>query len=110
VKVVITAAAKRDLIGIADYIRPHNPGRAASFVEELLDHCQTLAELPLRHPLVPRFEHHGIRRCVHADHFDLLSGRNTLHRSHPHPARRSRVRGFAVSERLTSLWHPRLGI
>jgi toxin ParE1/3/4 len=54
VKVVITAAAKRDLIGIADYIRPHNPGRAASFVEELLDHCQTLAELPLRHPLVPR--------------------------------------------------------
>jgi toxin ParE1/3/4 len=68
VKVVITAAAKRDLIGIADYIRPHRPGRAASFVEELLDHCQTLAELPLRHPLVPRFEPHGVRRCVHADY------------------------------------------
>jgi addiction module RelE/StbE family toxin len=68
VKVVITAAAKRDLIGIADYIRPHNPGRAASFVEELLDHCQTLAELSLRHPLVPRFERHGVRRCVHADY------------------------------------------
>jgi plasmid stabilization system protein ParE len=26
VKVVITAAAKRDLIGIAGYIRPHNHG------------------------------------------------------------------------------------
>jgi hypothetical protein len=24
---------------IADYIRPHNPDRAATFVEELLDHC-----------------------------------------------------------------------
>jgi toxin ParE1/3/4 len=75
VEVVITAAAKRDLIGIADYIRPHNPGRAASFVEELLDHCQTLAEeLPLRHPLVPRFEHHGIRRGVHADYLIFYRG------------------------------------
>ena len=26
-----------------------------------------LAELPRRHPLVPRYEHHAIRRCVHAD-------------------------------------------
>jgi plasmid stabilization system protein ParE len=36
VKVVITAAAKRDLIGIADYIRPHNPGHSASFVVHIL--------------------------------------------------------------------------
>jgi plasmid stabilization system protein ParE len=50
VKVVITEAAKLDLIGIGDYIGPHNPERAASFVEELLDHCQALAELPRRHP------------------------------------------------------------
>jgi len=68
VKVVITNAAKLDLIGIGDYIRPHNPERAASFVEELLDHCQALAELPRRHPLVPCYEKQGIRRCVHADY------------------------------------------
>ena len=67
-KVVITDAAKLDLIGIGDYIRPHNPDRAASFVDELLDQCQALAQLPRRHPLVPRYEHHGIRRCVHADY------------------------------------------
>ena len=67
-KVVITDAAKLDLIGIGDYIRPHNPERAASFVEELLDHCQALAALPRRHPLVPCYEQHGIRRCVHADY------------------------------------------
>ena len=67
-KVVVTDSAKHDLLGIGDYIRPHNPVRAASFVEELLDHCQALSELPSRHPLVPRYELHGIRRCVHADY------------------------------------------
>jgi addiction module RelE/StbE family toxin len=66
VKVVITDAAKRDLVGIGDYIRPHNPERAGSFIDELIDHCQTLVESPRRHPLVPRYEHHGIRRSVHA--------------------------------------------
>jgi toxin ParE1/3/4 len=68
VKVVITDAAMADLISIGEYIRPHNPDRAASFVNELLDHCQTLAEMPERHPLVPRYERHGIRRCVHANY------------------------------------------
>lgn len=67
-KVVITEAAKRDLLAIGDYIRPDNPSRAASFVQELLDHCEWLAELPRRHPLVPRYERYGIRRCVHADY------------------------------------------
>lgn len=67
-KVVITGAAKRDLVGIGAYIRPDNPARAASFVQELLDHCQALAELPQRYPLVPRYEHHAIRRCVHGEY------------------------------------------
>jgi len=63
VQVIITDAAKLDLIGIGDYIRPDNPERAASFVDELLAHCLALAELPRRYPLVPRYEHHGIRPC-----------------------------------------------
>lgn len=67
-KVVIAISAKLDLIGIGDYIQPYNPERAASFVDELLGHCQTLAESPRRHPLVPRYENHGIRRCVHDDY------------------------------------------
>jgi len=71
VKVVITDAAKADLVGIGDYIRLDNAARAASFVAELLDHCQTLAELPHRHPLIPRYEHHGIRRCVHAEYLSF---------------------------------------
>ncbi len=42
-KVVITAAAKADLVAIGEFIRPHNPARAATFVEELLDCCGALA-------------------------------------------------------------------
>jgi toxin ParE1/3/4 len=33
-----------------------------------LDRCEALAEFPQRHALVPRYEHHGIRRCVHANY------------------------------------------
>ena len=66
--VLITAAAKVDLIEIRDFIRPHNPGRAASFVQELLDACQALDDAPLGFPLVPRYERSGIRRKVHKDY------------------------------------------
>lgn len=67
-KVVVTASAQADLLGIAEYIRPHNPQRAGSFVDEVLDHCRDLGEMPRMYPLVPRYEHWGIRRCVHGDY------------------------------------------
>ncbi len=51
---VVSDSARLDLLGIGEYIRPHNPERAASFVEELLDHCVSLTDEPHRHPLVPR--------------------------------------------------------
>ena len=51
-KVFITDSAIRDLVAISDYIRPHNPDRAATFVDELLDQCEALAEFPQRYPLV----------------------------------------------------------
>ena len=64
-KVVITGAANSDLIAIGEFIRPHNPARAASFVQELLDHCHDLTSMPRAFPLVPRYEHWNIRRRVH---------------------------------------------
>ena len=67
-KVFITDAAVRDLMAIADHIRPDNPERAATFVNELLDRCETLTELSARFPLVPRYERHGIRRCVYGNY------------------------------------------
>jgi plasmid stabilization system protein ParE len=42
--VVITAAAKADLLAIRRYIAHDNPARAVSFTEELLDRCQALAD------------------------------------------------------------------
>jgi plasmid stabilization system protein ParE len=69
-KVVITAAAKADLLAIRRYIEADNPSRALSFVEELLDRCLALADTPRAYPLVPRYERFGIRRCVHGD--DLI--------------------------------------
>jgi addiction module RelE/StbE family toxin len=67
-KVVITAAAKADLLAIRRYIETDNPTRALSFVEELLDRCLALADTPRAYPLVPRYERFGIRRCVHGNY------------------------------------------
>jgi toxin ParE1/3/4 len=67
-RVVITAAAKADLIAIGEFIKPNNPERAITFVEELLDRCYALADTPRAYPLVPRYEKIGIRRTVYRDY------------------------------------------
>ena len=69
-RVVITAAAKADLLAIRRTIAADNPARAVTFTEELLDRCQALADNPRAYPLVPRYERFGIRRRVHGD--DLI--------------------------------------
>ena len=61
-KVIITAQAESDLDEIAAFIGINAPKRALSFIEELLDHCQSLVDNPKAFPLVPRYEMHGIRR------------------------------------------------
>ena len=67
-KIILAPAAIAELQEISDYIAADNPERAATFVAELLDHCDSLAEMPRRFPLVPRYEHWGIRRCVHGNY------------------------------------------
>jgi plasmid stabilization system protein ParE len=67
-RVVMTAAAKADLLAIRRTIETDNPTRAVSFVEELLDRCLALAYTPRAYPLVPRYERFGIRRCVHGNY------------------------------------------
>lgn len=85
-KVVVTHAAKADLADIGEFIRPHNPARAISFVDELLDRCAALADMPCAVPPVPRYERHGIRRCVHGNYLifyrvieDLIEVIHILH-------------------------------
>lgn len=67
-RVVVTAAAKLDLFQIGEDIRRQAPSRADPFVQTLVDHCEQLAEMPRRYPLVPRYEDRGIRRCVHGSY------------------------------------------
>lgn len=64
----ITAEAEADLESIADYIAHDNPLRAVSFVQTLRRKCVELAETPRAFPLVPRYEHSGIRRRVHGNY------------------------------------------
>lgn len=64
-KVLITAEAEADLEAISDYIARDNPVRALSFVRELYQICLDIADMPHAWPVVPRYEHHGIRRRVH---------------------------------------------
>ncbi|MGY2734653.1 type II toxin-antitoxin system RelE/ParE family toxin [Sphingomonas sp. UYP23] len=61
-KVVLSSRAVSDLKRIARFIAFDNPPRAISFVAELRETAERLAELPHGFPLVPRYEQHGIRR------------------------------------------------
>lgn len=63
--VELTAAAEADLEAIGDYIARDNPHRAVSFVRELNRSCLDIGEMPEAWPVVPRYEHHGVRRRVH---------------------------------------------
>lgn len=60
-----SSEAESDLEQIADYIARDNPRRALSFIRELRKTCENLVENPNGFALVPRYEHHGIRRRVH---------------------------------------------
>ena len=80
--VVFTEEAEADLEHIGDYIALDNPRRAVSFVNELIDRCESLADMPRAYPLVPRYEGKGVRRRPHgaylifyrvgADQIDIL--------------------------------------
>lgn len=60
--VVFTDAAEADIEHIVDYISHDNPGRAVTFVRELIDRCERLVQSPHAFPLVPRYAHVGVRR------------------------------------------------
>ncbi|MBW9115517.1 type II toxin-antitoxin system RelE/ParE family toxin [Rhizobium cauense] len=59
--------AESDLEQIADYIAEHNPLRAMLLIRELRIKCEELVDSSNGFALVPRYEHHGIRRRVHGN-------------------------------------------
>ena len=60
--VVITDEAEADLERIGDNIAADNPVRAVTFVRDLRETCEALADAPRGYPLVPCHERTGIRR------------------------------------------------
>jgi len=63
--VFITDDAEEDLERIGDYIGQHNPVRAESFVDELIERAQSLSRMALRFSVVKRLEHRSVRRLPH---------------------------------------------
>jgi plasmid stabilization system protein ParE len=62
--VIFSEEAKVDLEGISTTIAEDSPARALSFVRELRQRCEGLANMPHRFQLVPTYEHTGVRRHV----------------------------------------------
>ena len=60
--VVVTAEAEADLENIASYVAEQSPRSALTLIRGLRDKCESLADAPRAYPLVPRYEHEGIRR------------------------------------------------
>jgi plasmid stabilization system protein ParE len=60
--VTITAEAESDLEEIATYVAQQSPQSALKLVRELKEKCESLPDAPRAYPLVPRYEHLGIRR------------------------------------------------
>lgn len=61
-RVVFTGAAEADFESVGDFIAADNPPRAVSFVQELRQACDGLADFPGRFPLAENLEALGIRR------------------------------------------------
>jgi plasmid stabilization system protein ParE len=66
--VVITASAENDLIEIGEFIRPNNPKRAISFIDELLERCYSLADMPYAFQVIKRYKQLEIRRYPYRDY------------------------------------------
>lgn len=79
-KLRFARSAETDLEAIADWIAKDNPARALTFVTELRDACQSIADYPEGWPLVPRFEDRGVRRKIHADYliFYVIEGASVI--------------------------------
>ena len=61
-RVAYATAARFDLIEIGEWIARENPLRAASFVNELEDACESLAFMPRAFPVLLRRRGRQIRR------------------------------------------------
>lgn len=71
-KVVFSPRSEEDLEEIADFIARDSPRRAISFIEEIRETCDALADAPLGHELQAHL-HPDIRRAVHGRYLIFYS-------------------------------------
>ncbi len=70
-RVVLSRDAEADITEIALFIAKDNKARALSFTQELRQAARQLSEMPRAFPLVPRYEHHAIRRRPYGNYLIL---------------------------------------
>jgi len=63
----LTPQAEIDLEEIGDYIALANPERAISFIQEIREHCQRIADDPMRYIARPDLGD-AIRTCAHGNY------------------------------------------
>jgi toxin ParE1/3/4 len=56
------------LRAISEFIAKDNPRRAMTFIDELEQHCRTLAAKPRAHPVLLGQENSGVRKAVHRNY------------------------------------------
>ncbi|MBV8912815.1 MAG: type II toxin-antitoxin system RelE/ParE family toxin [Acetobacteraceae bacterium] len=61
-RVVFAREAEADLTEIALFIARGNKPRALCFTRELRQAARQLGDMPRAFPLIPRYEHYGLRR------------------------------------------------
>jgi plasmid stabilization system protein ParE len=61
-RIVFSDESRRDLRDITGFIAADSRSRARSYVAELASACTSLADQPLRYPLIPNYESLALRR------------------------------------------------
>ncbi len=81
-KVILTPQSQEDLRGIVSFIARHNPARAKSFGNELIDRALTLAELPERGRIVPEISVSTVREIIHGSYriiYEMFREQNAVY-------------------------------
>ena len=71
-RVVFSEASRHDLRAIIGFIAADSPARARSFLAELEQACVSLADKPLRFPLVPAYEARAYRRRPYGNYSIIM--------------------------------------
>ncbi|MFD1333697.1 type II toxin-antitoxin system RelE/ParE family toxin [Methylopila musalis] len=67
-KVVFSAQARAEILGIGRHVAQDDPDAAERLVRRLIERCLSLDAAPRQGPVVARLRGHEIHRLVHGSH------------------------------------------